>query len=525
MKKYFFDQSFIKCEENTELKFGSVSKAKTGVFWHNAFSIPQNTEIPVWEHQITILYPFVLFDESGISVDKIHKAKYKIWFFSKAAKYWVDNIIDKNNKNKIDLGDFKNTAKGKIRELDSALCYMESNDGINWTRPDCGEFFYKSENGKIVGTNIVFIGEHGMGVHKNLNKNEPAFLFACAMDGVGVNYSEDGIHWNTPTRVLSRLNNDFTRLPGDTHNQIFWSPELSRYVIITRAFIGEVRQVIALHSTDVINSICDVPKIETKGYELEGVSRCFTKPKLVLEGKMDLQPYSMPVARLDDNLYIGIVSIANFEKKSKDNMKVYASLAFSNNGFDWEYLCDAKPFIDNAKDFALESGNDYGMIFCAAPVFDGDEVKIFYSATPELHYFSYDQIPEKIKSVVDEKIPKAKAAQAITRTTALNVATFKKDRFAGRFAKAGCVTTNPFKFEAESIFINAEVKRCGNITVAVLDENGKIFKGFDHKDFIAIKKDTTKGELCWKMPVSDLKGKNISFEIKLKNATVYTIEV
>ena len=36
---------------------------------------------------------------------------------------------------------------------------------------------------------------------KNLNENEPKFLFACAMDGVGVNYSEDGIHWETPTSV------------------------------------------------------------------------------------------------------------------------------------------------------------------------------------------------------------------------------------------------------------------------------------------------------------------------------------
>jgi len=30
--------------------------------------------------------------------------------------------------------------------------------------------------------------------------------------------------------------------------------------------------------------------------------------------------------------------------------------------------------------------------------------------------------------------------------------------------------------------------------------------------------------LRWKKPLSDLKGKNISLEIKLKNATVYAIE-
>ena len=524
MKKYFFDESFIKCKENTELKFESITKANTSVFWHNAFSIPKNCTIPVWEDLMTILYPFVLFGENGVSVDGKNKAKYKIWYFSKAAKYWVDRIIDKNNTNCINLGNFENTAKGVIRELDSALCYMESNDGINWTRPCCGEFFYKTNEGEIIGTNIVFIGEHGMGVHKNLNENEPPFLFACAMDGVGVNYSEDGIHWNTPTRVLSRLDNDFTRLPGDTHNQIFWSPELSSYVIITRAFIGEIRQVIALKSTDIVKSIRDIQNLETQGAELKGVSNCFTKPKLVLEGKLELQPYSMPIAKLADNCYIGVVSIANFDKNDKDNMKVYASLAYSNNGFDWDYLCDGVPFIDNDKAFILEQGNDYGMIFCAAPVLVGDEMKIFYSATPELHYFSYDQIPENIKRVVDEKIPKAKEAQAITRTTALNVATFKKDRFAGCFAKKGTVTTKPFKFESESIFINTVINRCGNVSVAILDENGNILEGFTHEDFNGVKKDTLNGELRWKKPLNDLKGKNISLEIKLKNATVYAIE-
>ena len=86
MKKYFFDESFIKCKENTELKFGSITKANTSVFWHNAFSVPKNCTIPVWEDLMTILYPFVLFDENGVSVDGKNKAKYKIWYFSKAAK-------------------------------------------------------------------------------------------------------------------------------------------------------------------------------------------------------------------------------------------------------------------------------------------------------------------------------------------------------------------------------------------------------------------------------------------------------
>lgn len=519
MKKYLFDESFIKSRKNTELKFENVHKANTSLFWYNPFSRPENCDIPDWERYVTIMYPFVVFDENGISVDGKNKAKYKLWFFSKAAKDWVDNIIDKNNTNNIDLSDFKNTAKGVIRELDSALCYLESNDGINWVRPSCNEFFYKKKNGEIVGTNIVFIGEHGMGVHKNLNENEPRFLFACAMDGVGVNYSEDGIHWHTPTRILSRLDNEFTRLPGDTHNQIFWSPELSRYVVITRAFIGEVRQVITLESTDVVKTIKDIEILETLGAELKGVSKCFTKPKIALEGKLELQPYSMPITRLTENCYIGVVSVANFDSSNQDNMKVYASLAYSNDGVNWNYLNDAKPFINNSKEFKLLQGNDYGMIFCAAPVITDDEVKIFYSATPELHYFSYDQIPEKIKNLVDQQFPKAKEAQAITRTTAMNVATFKKDRFAGLFSENGAIRTDVFKFNDE-ISLNYELFENGEISVAIFDENEKEIEGFSHNDFVSLKDNKP----CWYSPISILKGQKISLEIKLNNATVYCIE-
>ena len=183
------------------------------------------------------------------------------------------------------------------------------------------------------------------------------------------------------------------------------------------------------------------------------------------------------------------------------------------------------PFISNAPHFALQQGNDYGMIYCAAPLTVGEEVHIFYSATPELHYFLYEQIPASVKEVVDRAIPKAAEANAITRTTALNIATLQKDRYAGYFSQNGTVTTCPVSCNADTLILNASVFPGGCITAAVLDENQKIIPGFDHTDFAAIEYDIAATPMTWSAPVSSIKGKQIALELRLTNATVYTIEI
>ena len=145
----------------------------------------------------------------------------------------------------------------------------------------------------------------------------------------------------------------------------------------------------------------------------------------------DAQPYSMPVAHLTDGCYVGVVSVANFDKTTSGVWNsVHAELTWSPDAKNWQYIDKGNPFIANAQEFALSKGNDYGMIYCAAPVDVDDKTKVFYSATSELHYVAYKDIPEDIKAIVDEKIPKAQKAQAVTRTSTLNIAQVEKDRYA-----------------------------------------------------------------------------------------------
>jgi len=539
-KYYFFDSSFISEDENVVLKFAEPQKTFTNATWVDPMQITDRTDIPDWEYRVSILFPYVNYDENGISVDGVSKAKYKIWYESwyasdavpltAAGRKWIDFIIDKNNSRGVDLGDFENNANGVIStahpDFCFALCYMESNDGINWHRPDCGEFYYKKADGSIVGTNLVFIGEHGPGVVKNTHplagKGEPAFLFACGHDGVAISASMDGIHWEIPIRVYGEFDSK-VQVRCDTQNNIVWSPEASRYVIITRG--------IEFDKQDVLRTVVVLIGPERlcpdggSGTDLSAAKNSFSYPIVALSGPLGAQPYSMPVYRLSDGYYLGLVSIFDYDETKEESYRVYAALTWSRDCINWKYLMDGKPFIPNNPVLRMEKGNDFGMIYCASPIEVDGKIQIYYAAIPEAHYVEYDQIPLAWRKIIDEAIPRAKEEKRYTRTTTLNTATVDIDRFAGLFSEDGRIVTKPLKCIAGEFYMSADVHDNGEIKVRCLDESGNVISGFDYDDFTAVNDCITNARLMCKNDTSELENKNVALEITIKNAVVYSCEI
>lgn len=520
---YFFDDRIVKSTKDASLVIGDVTKNTTNASWLDQYKWSADSDIPEWENRVTIMYPHVIYDENGISVDGINAAKYKMWYHSYCTKNptsdykWFDFIIDKNNTRNVDIGNFENDAKGHFDWEGFALCYMESNDGVNWTRPDCGEFYYKQQDGKIVGTNIVMIGQHGTGVHVNTHPNagkgEPIYIMAST--GTAISWSDDGIHWESPI-LIKDGNKTENYMPGDTHNQILWSPELERYVVISRGYIDGVRTVLQFTSTEDLKSIRDMAKLST----YEEITSYWTEPEHVLFGTPDAQPYSAPIIYSHNGYYIGVVSMADFcDNNEGIYQQVHAELIWSPDGYKWSYILSGEPFIANDKEFAFKEGNDYGMIYCAAPVVIGERTKIFYAATPELHYFKYSEIPEFIKTHMKSEIPAAVEAEFITRSTTLNCAEFITDRYAGYYGKCGRIVTKEFKVTGKELRFNAD----GNVTVAVLDSEGNTIEGFEHSDYISGHYDGRETLMKWSGDISTLFGKVVSFEFILDNATLYTI--
>ena len=351
---------------------------------------------------------------------------------------------------------------------------------------------------------------------------------------MAIAFSDDGYHFEAPITIKTAYDcaPDIYYVRADTQNQLFWSRELERYVVITRGYAKRntaARVVAYMESTSDLKSVRDLLKLKLDGGEKywEKTAAYWTCPEMVLDKNVtiDAQPYSMPISHLADGCYIGILSVANFDRNGKGVWNsVHAELTYSNNAREWQYVDKGNQFIKNAEHFALESGNDYGMIYCAAPVNVGDKTEIFYAATPELHYTEYSHIPENIRRVVDEKIPKAKEIEAPTRTTTLSVARISKDRYAGFWAYDGSITTEAFEISGDELKITADVSDNGALSVEVLDSDGRVTDGYGSQDFEVLYRSATDRCVCWGgRNLALLKGKTVYFKIYLKNAGIYTI--
>ena len=220
---------------------------------------------------------------------------------------------------------------------------------------------------------------------------------------------------------------------------------------------------------------------------------------------MHAQPYSMPVYRLSDGYYIGVVSIFNYDDKKRDRYKVYASLAWSREGINWNYIDGYTPFIANSETFSLDKGNDFGMIYCASPIEVDGKIKVYYGATPELHYFSFDQISRSIRSVLSKSIPQSIKKKLTTRTTTLNVATVNNDKLAGLFAKNGRLVTNALPFDKGDIYVSADVLSDGDIKLRLVDSDGKVIPGFNYDVFEPIAESVCSKKIVCKNDISKVR--------------------
>lgn len=558
-KKYFFDPQVVAYVNDAQLQISTVlreQKTTTDAIWVDRYQWTPECEVPDWEQRTTILYPYVMYDPKGISVDGVSDAKYKMWYNSlydnsPMTDYdWRNFLITKTDAGE-DAPEDGIHAKGQIYKAcmveSECLCYMESNDGIHWRRPDCGEFYYRQQNGEIVGTNIVYISGHGCGVVRNTNPDpkEPRFLMATmavatedSFGGLGISWSEDGIHWEEPVTIKTRMQceDENMELNCDTHNQVFWSAEQNAYICLTRGTSDgqTIRHVVQFASLPGLSSIRQLAKIRDMGGSYwKDSSEYWSTPTCVLQGRLGSEPYSVPCGKIAEGYYIGLVSDANFQPEGEGVCySVHCELAWSRNGSEWNFLCKGSPFIPNEATFRLEPGNDYGMIFAAAPIETENGIEVFYAATPELHYMRYDQIPKDIKKIVDSRIPAAaavtdsqgKVVGAVTRSTALNRVKLGKDRYAGYYAKQGEVVTTFLQMIGEEVRITADVEAGGSVRMAVLDLDGNEIAGYGMEDCAVIRENVTDCMVTWKgINKSPLKGNTICFRIRLEHAKIYTL--
>ena len=433
-KHLLLDSRVIESTEGVALRLGRVIKHPAN---------PLFGEDRPWEVRFDNLYPNVVFDEK--------ERLYRCWY----SPFIVDPAV-------IEIPAAERAAKRyRPHDREMGVCYAESRDGLHWTKPALGlvEFDGNTRN------NLVVRGPHGAGVLFDPVDTDAARrfkMFCRASDKVttmAAAFSPDGLRWTEP-KLCPEI-----KVPGDTHNNAFWSPEAGKYVGITRLKTDQ-RLVARTESDDFIH---------------------WTKAVEILRGDKLHQSYAMPVFRYA-GVYLGLLMM--FDTAAD---RVSCELAWSPDTIAWQRIEPGRALIPNS-----EKRGDYdcGCVYAAAtPVFTKTEIRLYYGASNGPHTNWRDGF--------------------------LALATLRPDGFAGYETTAprqtGFVTTAPVTCTGKQLRVSADAAR-GRLRVAVLGDQRLNFEPCR-----PITADVTDGVVLWAdgADLSRYVGQPIRLRFELSDAQLY----
>ena len=446
------DSRLVATAQNAALELGTVIKSERN---------PLFREEERWEARYDNVYPNVMYDEE--------QGLYKCWY----------SVFIRDSPSNGTPLDRRPSAAYGVGEREEGLLYAVSKDGIVWEKPGLGliEFEGSTENNIVISK--ATHGIHAGGVFKDLHDPDPArrykFLHLNASARrMAVAFSADGIHWSQP--ILWRRHN----AAGDCHNNALWSPELGKYIGITRGWSGDIRTVLRSESHDFVH---------------------WSRPQEIMRGQnAHDQIYSMPIFRYG-GLYLGLPAVFHQgDAQAPDWDTVDTELAWSPDSHTWHRICPGKPLIPRGAGAYPDGDEDCGCIYAAAPLLQDDRLLIYYGGSNGLHHG--------------------------WREGSLNLATLAKDRFAGFVPQVAhqpaMLKTVRLRVQGPALTVNAEIRRGGSIRASLIDMNGTSPSGFGMDDCIAV----TTGGLCCKLGwgqkrLDELADKNLRILFEIRQARLY----
>ncbi len=230
---------------------------------------------------------------------------------------------------------------GRLRgpNLEQGRClYAVSRDGLVWQKPILGII----ESGGSRENNIVFAGPGGARnkvywVIEDRADPDPGRRYKMMFHlwdfrgrGVGIAFSEDGLHWQTDSRV--NLHGGF-----DTHNIFFWDDRVGQYVgyfrsrTLGRRFIARATSPDAFHWSNPV-SVHGPDGDDPRDFDL----------------------YTPGVFRYSRTADTYILFTAAFDRAAD---RLFGQLAVSRDGIDWHRFRD--PFLPLGADGEWDAGSIY----------------------------------------------------------------------------------------------------------------------------------------------------------------------
>jgi dienelactone hydrolase len=439
------------------------------------------------------------------------------------------------------------------------VCLAESDDGINFTKPELGIHDFKTDRKPFAGhhrdTNIVLVGDGGYGdryansVLYDPQENDPAKRYKMLYTDFGKDaegrewpgffaaFSPDGIRWTkSPSNPLiktayggrgwqppfsdeipydERWDNakNFLRknwpipLSMSDAADVFYDPNHKVWVVYGKCWLQGPDGGLAWKHA--------MARVESKDF------LSWSKPQLVATTD-DLDPpntefHTSPVF-YHEGCYFCLNQIlsARGEAIGAKADAMHIELMISRDGLGWERPFRDQPFIAS-RDQAFSSG---GVFTNSTPVILDDEIRFYYGGYNSGAIGGGDKLTDPSQqsgvgfaSIILNRFagirPVAVSAQSTLKRPLENV---------------GQITLKPLDLHgAGDIAINADASE-GSIRVEILNEDGYRMRGFSEDDASPITGDSLSHNVMWKDHALDkLPAGKYSLRLHLDNAEVFAI--
>ncbi len=360
----------------------------------------------------------------------------------------------------------------------SRLGYLESADGIRWTRP----------HRVLLDPAPIQFGVSVVDEGPDYPNPAQRFKFGWYYgSGLRVAASPEGLSWQvlSPEVVLTH-NHDI--------NSLFWDPLRKRYVATISCYVtgpswsGQRRVTQQSTSTNLLH---------------------WNEPWFVLtpDDRLDegqTQFYAMDGYLRRGELLIGMVKVLRDDLKADsppnppDTYGIgYTTLAWSHDGEHW--VRDREKFFDRAPQ---QGAWDHAHAWIDEQVLVGDEVYLYYAGYQRGH---------KVNRFEERQI---------------GLLRMKRDRYVAREAglTSGSLRTPLVILNAESLRLNADA-HAGDVRVQVLAPDGRPIPGLARTDCEVIRGDVLAAPVRWRRPWSDLEGRAVRLEFFLTNARLFAFEL
>ncbi len=389
--------------------------------------------------------------------------------------------------------------------------YMESEDGLHWTKPSLG--FYEYQGSK--DNNIV--DSRSLTCYLDPHETDPAHkyktVYSSEKSMACLAHSPDGFIWtpyNNGQPVTGRA--------SDTINQILWDEDAGVYRLYTRTDYGR-----GLYggSLDEDRGTRDMTNPDVKANPTNW--KTIREWHFDREGRWEFK--RRQVHHLNVTLYEGVyLALLNayewpdamgegpydLEKRhERDIMNCYIVTSRGNEMWDLSWVYKEKPLIPRGP-----SGS-----FDKDMVWSGPNIVTWN----DKHWIYYVGFRERFA------IYRTRGEGETRWRNAIGLATLRLDGFVCLEAKdePGTVVTKPFQLEGGKLEVNVDAKK-GEVVVEALDEGGQPVPGFTRMDAQVFRGvDELRLQPRWSggADLAALKGKVVRLKFHLANARLYAFQV